>query len=88
MSAVIFSFSIISAEGWCTIDFRDFGRVAGNVTSSLEDIVTKTILEFSPDPVALDHVLLGYVVQNVTSPLGYGCQQNKRASLNPNREVA
>lgn len=33
------------------IDFRDLGLVAGNVTSSLEDIVTKMILEFSPGPV-------------------------------------
>ena len=88
MSAVIFSLSIISGEGRCAIDFRDRGRIAGNVISSLEDIVTRTILEFSPDPGALDHALLGYVVRNVTSPLGDGCQQNKRASLDPNREVS
>jgi hypothetical protein len=88
MSAVMFSLSTISAEGWCAIDFRDLGRVAGNVTSSLEDIMTKTILEFSPDPGALDHALLGYVIHSVTSPLGDGCQQNKRASLGSNREVA
>jgi hypothetical protein len=87
MSAVIFSLSIISAESWCDIDFRDLGRIAGNVTSSLEDIVTKTILEFLSDPAVLNHALLGYVVHNVTSPLGNGCQQNKRASPSPNREV-
>jgi hypothetical protein len=88
MSAVIFSLSTISAGGRWAIDFRDLGCVAGNVTSSLEDIVAKTPKLFSPDPVALDHALLGYVVYNVTSPLGDGCQQNKRASLDPNREVA
>jgi hypothetical protein len=88
MSVVIFSLSIKSAEGWCTIDIRDFGRVAGNVTSSLEDIVAITILELSPDPGALDHALLGHAVHNVTSPLGGKCQQNKRASLGPNREAA
>ena len=42
MSAVIFSLSIILAEGVCANDFRDIGLVAGNVTSSREDIV-KTI---------------------------------------------
>jgi len=85
MSAVIFSLSIKSAEGRCTIDFR---RIAGNVTSSLEDIVAITILELSPDPGALNHALLGHAVHNVTSPLGDRCQQNKRASLGPNREIA
>jgi len=49
----------MSAEGWWANDFRDLGRVAGNVTSSLEDIVTKTTELFSPVAVALDHVLLG-----------------------------
>ena len=35
---VIFSWSISCDEGMWAKDFRDFGRVAGSVTSSREDI--------------------------------------------------
>lgn len=38
-SAVIFSWSIAFEEGICASDFRDFGRVAGRVASSREDMM-------------------------------------------------
>jgi hypothetical protein len=53
MSAVIFSLSIVSGDGICAIDLRDLGLVAGNVTSSLEDIMAKAISIVSPDPGAV-----------------------------------
>ena len=40
MSAVMFSWSIL-ADGICDSDFRDFGRVAGRVTSSREDMIAR-----------------------------------------------
>jgi hypothetical protein len=42
-SAVIFSWSISCADGIWASDFRDFGRVAGRVTSSREDMIEKEL---------------------------------------------
>jgi hypothetical protein len=53
MSAVMFSLSIVSGEGICAIDLRDLGLVAGNVISSLEDIVAKTVSSIPPGPGAV-----------------------------------
>ena len=39
ISVVIFSWSISCDDGMWARDFRDFGRVAGSVTSSREDIL-------------------------------------------------
>jgi hypothetical protein len=38
-SAVAFSWSISLVDGMWPKDFRDFGRVAGSVTSSREDMI-------------------------------------------------
>ena len=40
-SAVIFSWSVSCSDGIWASDFRDFGRVAGRVTSSREDMIEK-----------------------------------------------
>lgn len=42
-SAVLFSWSISCADGIWASDFRDFGRVAGRVTSSREDMIKKEL---------------------------------------------
>jgi hypothetical protein len=41
--AVMFSWSISCDDGICASDFRDFGRVAGRVTSSREDMIEKEL---------------------------------------------
>jgi len=43
ISAVIFSWSILCDDGIWAKDFRDFGRAAGSVISSREDIMKKEL---------------------------------------------